>query len=390
MAEPITVAGPSHCIAWAEAITNGKTVPPSRDIHWHTWWGMSSVTPFFRNADCTNHPVDTLFFVSNFRLDNRLLVMNIGEPGWQGGVDPSLVSPENDAAMYTMVMEHLRSYRDKNPRIRFIFWSLGAVELANREEGRYVTNGTYNHPSWNLADVEAVFPENTVPLAEVLQHPLAHRLFIDRPGHPSHIGYTFLNALVDNPGASPAHIFADIVESTPTRLLDFPQPTLLTGTSNVIGTLRGYRRRGLLDISPRLILSDHAVIDRHGPDPKLSRAFYLSSAGTKGNPSADDLTQIHREIDEIRSRGVMVDLYLWDREAVRIAPRPERPNDGIYLYENTEVAKADDTALQATLDNLEPQPLDLALRDIERTSDVPRPTIHGVCSLIETLGGSVR
>lgn len=380
-AQRLVVAGPSHCISLENAYTTGQVERPSREIAWWYQSGTATFAPYFTEAPFASSDTDALFIVPDLRIGNRSLV-HPDDPDAVRGIDPALISRENDARLLERATATLRSIRQANPSCRFLFWSLAGREYLNRRAGKYTTEAGYRHPTWNLPDVEAVVGESAVSLVEVIAHPDAASLYVDTGSHPSELGLRLISRIIDDPRAPAIEHFEEVRKTTRRPVLVAREPVLLTGSSRWTGTLRDLVDRGLLRLGAGVSACTREELFASPLPDEVRRVVYASDVGGTV-PAEPDRVAVLAEIDRWLARhGVEAQIVLWDRAATLAAPadfpyvRPAAQHDDPALLSPLEAANLVDIGR-------------LGGDEIEKVSAAPQPTLRGILALHRRLGGEV-
>jgi len=106
-------------------------------------------------------------------------------------VKKELINDEVDATVFRHSLRALDVLKKQSPRL--VFWCLFIREYKNIEAGKYTSQGKYQHPHWNLRDLENRY-DNAVKLSDLLEQKLEF-LYIDSSNHPSLFGYYFLKKI---------------------------------------------------------------------------------------------------------------------------------------------------------------------------------------------------
>ncbi|WP_349829289.1 hypothetical protein [Brevibacterium litoralis] len=308
-----------------------------------------------------------------------------------------LINEDNDREMFRRAMTKLHEVRQANPEGRFLFWSLAVREWTNQDAGRYVGPEGYRHPIWNLAEVEDEFGESVIPLGDVVTHPLARLLGKDSQLHPTDVGYDLLTRIFDAPDV-PVREHLDAVEREHTvPVLEFPRPTLITGSSGWVQTVEAYVKRGLVRLGDGVSVTDEFSKTR--PRSATGQELIWISRANK-NSAREGGEGIRLEAGFIRAmsnRGYTPRVFVWDGRAYRFF-RPGHkfePHDSRHplRLEAALQHEVDDVATVLTNPSFpaEDRPL-VQPRDVEPDSAVRgvMPTIRGIERLVTLLGGSVR
>ncbi|WP_344310923.1 hypothetical protein [Brevibacterium samyangense] len=267
--------------------------------------------------------MDTLFLVPDFRFGNKAVV-NPKIPANHAAVDRSLISPENDAKMYSAVMTALEAIRDKNPRCRFVFWCFAGREEDNRFAGKYFENGVYRHPTWNLSDAEERLGSQVISLRPLIEHPHGRSFRIDDSQHPSFLGHELLRRLIADPDIDLPTTISDIVSTSTQVVVRATVPTVITGHSHWLTRLDETVSRRLVRLEGPVDIVDPKTLFTEPPG-RGTRVVYVSGLQRVLRP--DPLRRATTEtVDELRrlgAQGADVRIVPWENK-VSVSPAPTR------------------------------------------------------------------
>ncbi len=100
----------------------------------------------------------------------------------------------------------------------------------NRAAGKYQESGNYQHPVWNLHEVEQEFGDQVLGMREVILRSECHLLYSDDSLHPSWVGLELLRRVVDQPSTPMITLFQEILDVVTRPVIRYPRDTVLTGT----------------------------------------------------------------------------------------------------------------------------------------------------------------
>lgn len=240
------IYGPSHIIRWKRMvneeifplhINSSKMVGKGGLPIWSRWLNseLASRNNFkiglfvgdfrFGNSICGSTKIDSYIFCDSFY-----------------AIDRTKISENNDLILYRRslaALDMINTSSDGN--ISFIFWCLFCSEVTNRLSRKYFVNGKYKHPTWNYSDLETLLPNLDIidlkPLLRMAMHEV-NRLFIDKSGHPSTIGFLFLDYVLGH-GYSVKDSYAFAVNSYESKIfqvakdfqMKYHKPIIITGSS---------------------------------------------------------------------------------------------------------------------------------------------------------------
>ncbi|MCI0910751.1 hypothetical protein [Pseudomonas putida] len=197
------IVGPSHMVRWGQHVKNGLLTRPPQESDLIGFGGAPVWSQRLLESTKKACSDDTkiLLMVGDFRFGNEISLhpardsLPLFLPN-HSGINAKAIKPENDEFMLKRSLAAISAW-DKtfNNKIHFIFWDLFCRQVQDRLAGRHIKAKAYNHPHWNLADIQAnVSTAKLIDLSPLLKLPMheAMRLFIDPSSHPSHIGYLMI------------------------------------------------------------------------------------------------------------------------------------------------------------------------------------------------------
>jgi hypothetical protein len=191
------ILGPSHINRWIESI-RCNVIPTLNNLKLIGRGGSAIWSQFLSQYEKDFDSYEKIvYIVGDFRFGNRSL-LDDSLPRNHHGIDKNLINHENDIILFSKCIEKIKSLiNSKNGhKIKFIFWDLALREHNNKRLNKFVNNGVYNHPIWNLQDVENIFSENVLSLS-TLEENILDKMYIDSSNHPSIWGYKLLHWLVE-------------------------------------------------------------------------------------------------------------------------------------------------------------------------------------------------
>lgn len=387
---PLTMAGNSHVVHFQRAVDMGASPAPRRPVTFHAQLALSLLHPFFDDPLVARPGQDCLLFVPGFRIGNRVL-LDARHPEAHHAVDGDLITPENDARMYALYLERLDELRRRNPALRLLFWSLAVGEHRAQSAGRHCdAAGTYRHPTWNLADVEHEFAEQTIPLAPLLgSAELMPALVKDSSGHPTEIAATLFHRFLEAPEAGTDAALAETRRTATVPRFDFRRPTILTGDSVWLRVLADYCARDIVRLQDtvQLVLDSREIAD--ADDADLVYITDLDVASLDGDGRIPD-----GALDEIRrlgALGVRPRVISWASRANEhtnppVVLDPGHPGHPLALDEQLATALSDVADVRRDAAHA-PRSLSLRHVDIEQESGRPKPSVEGLVQLVREAGG---
>ncbi|WP_145255074.1 hypothetical protein [Pseudomonas sp. DE0157] len=160
-------------------------------------------------------------------------------------VNKQNINHETDQLMYERSIDSLEQLNRMD--VRLVFWCLLIREYKNLADKKYIQEGAYCHPIWNLSELESKF-DKSVKLSEVIDQDLDF-LFIDSSNHPSTYGYYFLNQIFRRVRPSDALDSARLAKRNISSMFDnFKNDSyIISGTTNTFRLIKDYTKRGILD-----------------------------------------------------------------------------------------------------------------------------------------------
>ncbi|WP_349829063.1 hypothetical protein [Brevibacterium litoralis] len=358
----------------------GQIDAPAVEVTWHSNSGEAVFAPTYLEHRFARTDTKAVFVVPDPRIGNRS-VHAPDHPLAFKGIDQSVIDPQTDSAVYGRGVSALHAIRRANPSCRFIFWSLAGREMHNRREGRYVVDGTYRHPTWNLAETEAECGDATISLQGLLHDRWSSALHVDAGGHPSWYGLRLLMSLIENPAADALEVFHDILATSGRPVFDAPEPTVYSGTSHWLRTVQEYAQRGIVSLGPNIHLCTSKDIVAGRIPSSITRACYITRTGSNAPADAHIVEALINVVNHLHAQCPDSRVVLWDRAAVMAA-------DTSFPWSRSEITE-DDQGPYAALRPFAPEFPTIESRDIEKVSPWIQPTLDGLIALHRSLGGSV-
>lgn len=252
------IVGPSHVVRWKNHRRHGLLETPSNESAFVGFGGAPIWSKrLFESAVSTAKPEqEILFMVPDFRFGNSVTIEMSGLPAGafldgHSGINSKALNIGNDRLMYQLCMKALPHWRSKFPNtIRFCFWDLLCRQIQDRLLKKHVSSRKYDHPVWNLKEIQDAYPaENVIDLTPLLIEPMheLNCLYIDSSSHPSQIGYkTIENFFMHKMDVLSAYTEAkndiiSLITAAAQRLISTDRPfKLLTGRSIWLDTLARY------------------------------------------------------------------------------------------------------------------------------------------------------
>ena len=171
-AKKTLIIGPSHCVRMAHAIASNQ-IPSRTDLLVFGKGGLPVWHKDIITYDFSSFH-DVFILVGDFRFGNEIAVSSVSDfekilrvPLGYRNVRKGNISIQNDLFMYGLSVYAIKRILKKNKNIKLVFWDLLGREFFNRQLGKYTLDGDYNHPVWNLSDVEKIFSDRVVSLSSL-------------------------------------------------------------------------------------------------------------------------------------------------------------------------------------------------------------------------------
>lgn len=229
------IIGPSHVVRW-QRLRDFFEI----DSKFHGVGGLPIWHDSIKRCSRTNSP---FIMVGDFRFGNTYHLTHNESDAFI--VKKEFINPEIDKLMYDKSIESLETLQRDD--IRLVFWCLLIREYKNINEDKYFKNSTYQHPIWNLPEIENKF-RNSVKLSDILHYDL-NFLFIDSSNHPSIFGYYFLKKIHEGLTSTQALTLALKAKKSFFKIFDYYKNDsfIVSGTTNTFRLIKDYLRRGILD-----------------------------------------------------------------------------------------------------------------------------------------------
>lgn len=188
------IVGPSHVYLWQKEISKGHLFHRNYFL-----LGIPGASSYSINLKKTIIWLSKIFrmvyfFVPDFRIGNATLIDNE-----QDGVfiDPNFMNGDNDRLCYQKGIKCLDELTDIN-NLKYIFWCLSGREMLNKKSNKFICEGEYKHPIWNLNELKEKYKSRMIPVEElgidILQHTLN-----DGTIHPNGEGISLLHTYFNKP-----------------------------------------------------------------------------------------------------------------------------------------------------------------------------------------------
>lgn len=229
------VIGPSHIVRWAFSIDH-DVIPDIKNTEFLGKGGLPLWCDLVQLKKNEFHLYDEIIYlVGDFRFGNKSIV----KPSDQFGIDKDLINKKNDKYLYNKVIDEMLSLVNGPfaQKIKFIFWDLAMRENENKNKNKYLKEGVYCHPLWNLNELQSKFSSNTIFIDNNFR---LDSLYIDSSNHPSILGYRYIYELIHY-NKSNLMSFLDPYPSF--KLRDIK----IIGDSRIIEHINSYCDKGILD-----------------------------------------------------------------------------------------------------------------------------------------------
>lgn len=310
MEKKTLIIGPSHIMRWKHAIES-NILPKLENVELYGRGGNPIWSNYSEQAEDRFDEFDEIIYiVGDFRFGNK----SLSDPTLtknQFGVSKELISHKNDLILYKKVIKKCNNLITKhNQKIKFLFWDLALREHQNKKNNRYITNGVYKHPIWNLNEVERKFPKNTIPLSKLD----VSNFYIDRSNHPSIQGYQYLyNSLVFNEKKT--------TSATPFEI-NFDDDVIFCGDSIFVKTFNQYVNLGIIKSNQieEVFLSQ---IDSFSKKNKNKKIIFLSNIRSINDNDELFINRIDK-LYQAKNKNKNLDVILWDAYAQEIISSREK------------------------------------------------------------------
>lgn len=253
-----------------------------------------------------DHFDEVIYIVGDFRFGNKYL----SKPSIsnQFGVSKELITPENDQVLYKKVMEKCEDLVSKfGVKVKFLFWDLALREYKNKKKKRYIKNGNYEHPTWNLNHVENKFFHNIISLTDVD----VSNFYIDSSNHPSIQGYQFLYKLLTKKEK----------KSLPFKI-NINNDVVLCGDSVFVKTYNNYIDLGIIRSKKieEVFLSQVNSFSKKNKNKKIIFISNIRSINDNDNLFINRINTLYKAKNDNNN----LDVILWDAFAQEIISGREK------------------------------------------------------------------
>lgn len=229
------IIGPSHVVRW-------EKLKSFFDIS-DQFYGHGSLPIWHEKVKELSQAAHPFILVGDFRFGNAYLITNNVKDICS--IKKEFFNLDTDKRVFDKSIKSLE--RLNRHDIRLVFWCLFIREYKNRNHKKYMVNGSYSHPVWNLRALEDKF-KNAIKLSVLFEQDLDF-LVIDGSNHPSTYGYYFLKML--HQGKSPMDAFHDtlILKKSFSRIFKYfeNEKFVLSGTNNSFRLLKNYVGWGIFE-----------------------------------------------------------------------------------------------------------------------------------------------
>lgn len=228
------IIGPSHVVRWEKL----KAFFAMDCI----FYGVGGLPVWHESVKERVLDDNVMILVGDFRFGNSYHLTGVEKDAFS--VKKELINPEVDEWMLQRSLCALDLMKDQAPKL--VFWCLFIREYKNIQAGKYIHNGKYRHPHWNLYDLERKY-NNAVRLTDILNQDLDF-LYIDSSNHPSLFGYYFLKKIEQ--GLSPKDALRVTCEAKKRffsifKVFGFDR-IVVSGTNSTFRLIKDYCLRGIV------------------------------------------------------------------------------------------------------------------------------------------------
>ncbi len=229
------IIGPSHVVRW-------EKLKSFFDIN-HQFYGHGTLPVWHEKVEKLSQAAHPFIMVGDFRFGNAYHVTNNIKDVFS--IKKEFFNLEIDRISFENSLKGLEKLNRHD--IRLVFWCLFIREYKNRTKGKYIVDGVYRHPVWNLRCLEYRF-KNAIKLSDLLDQDLDF-LSMDASNHPTTFGFFFLKKLYQ--GRSPMDAFYDVLALKKSFYKIFKifnnEKFIISGTNNSFKLINSYLKLGVLD-----------------------------------------------------------------------------------------------------------------------------------------------
>lgn len=262
---PSLITGPSHAHRLRNCIRTGQLHKPLAEIvgvgGMPIW--SQRITPYL------DHHHSCFHIVGDFRFGNRILKESNSaneiacSEREYFAIDKELISSENDRIMFEAANIAIdRILNKQNCNSRFLFWDLTIREFESASNQKYITNGQYKHPTWNLHSTLNQH-KTAVDSTDLLYN--AKPFYIDSSAHPSLIGWSYIFDRIFDSNRSASELlslahtsFNMIFDCVKIDAADFDD-IYIVGNSKFVRLLSSFKEKGVIALPDwiKIIPSDN-------------------------------------------------------------------------------------------------------------------------------------
>lgn len=275
--------------------------------------------------------------VGDFRFGNRALENHtsaediLSEGKEYTGISKELISTQNDRTLYDTSVLSIEKL-SRNATTSFLFWDLSIREGENRMKGKYIENGLYNHPIWNLTDFYNNRSLSILDTRDIAENPMG--MYVDSSAHPSLPGYVYILNRISGRNLAPSDILS-YLDSTVKECFG-AIPSMRNASVCVCGNSKFTRLLQKFSEEGAVPLPDFVEVDIHLSSPKSADLYLYFPQDYEGSSAEEEVKrmrqdQIFNKISDLKARHFVLPYDLWARE--KISSRREliaRMKNGIY------------------------------------------------------------
>ncbi|MCK8107690.1 hypothetical protein MTF64_12465 [Pseudoalteromonas sp. 2CM41L] len=245
------IVGPSHVVRWENGVKN-STLKNIEDTTYFACGGLPIWDKeLFKYIKEHQDEFDEItILVGDFRFGNTFQFIDSVR---HTGIEKKYITFDNDKYLYKKCLKALVELSEI-PSVSFIFWDLAIREYENKKKKKYLVNNEYQHPIWNLYDLENKFKERVLSISQILQYDLDF-LFIDSSLHPSVLGFDFLRTLILEKDTTSSLLSCLRLKKKISNYLFTNEEIVICGVSKLYRALLMYVQKGIIHLPDNIQFS---------------------------------------------------------------------------------------------------------------------------------------
>lgn len=271
------IIGPSHVVRWERDVSQGR-LPALKNVDFYGVGGLPVWDDklFSLVGSSINDYDELIVIVGDFRFGNTFCFQSRLR---HTGIEKKYINHQNDSFLFEKSVLALYKLSEL-PKVSFLFWDLALREYLNRKNKKYLIDGVYQHPIWNLEALERRFFNNTISIMDAISYDL-NSFFIDSSLHPSVLGYEFLKEIILTRSVGSSILAALKLKKSLSEYFYTQQHVVICGNSKLYRAILMYFSKEVLSLPPNVSFSraDDALFCKR--DEKRKLIFFTDTINEK-------------------------------------------------------------------------------------------------------------